>query len=129
MSTSEPVYQEAWLPGPDGVDFYTRTYPAVTPQPSAVALFVHGFGDHSTRHEHDHVEYARRGITLFTYDQRGFGRTALDKEHRSRGSAYGKTDKKHIYEDTAWWIEYVADKYPGFPLFLVTYSAVCLPAS
>lgn len=124
---SDALFEEVWLPGPGGHNFYTRTYPAaVAPggQPKAVVLFIHGFADHATRHERDHALWRARGITLFVYDQRGFGRTALDETHRSSDSAYGKTSARHTYEDMAWAIAHVVEAYPGLPVFLMGYSAV-----
>ena len=86
-----PAYTEAWLPGPENTQFYTRTYPAASSPPRAIVLFVHGFAEHIGRYEWAHGEYAARGITVFAYDQRGFGRTALDKTGKSAHSSYGRT--------------------------------------
>ena len=86
MSTAASAYTDEWHAGYDGTRFYTRTYaPAVGPAQAAV-LFVHGFVEHCGRYEWAHGAFAARGAAVFTYDQRGFGRTALDREHRSRGS-------------------------------------------
>ncbi|KAF7796813.1 hypothetical protein EIP86_007997 [Pleurotus ostreatoroseus] len=122
--SSSPVYEETWLPGPDETPFYTRTYlPPVPTVPRAVVLFVHGFADHITRHERDHAAWVKRGITLFAYDQRGFGRTALGVDG-ARKVAYGRTDARRVEEDLAWWVGYVARRWVGVPVFLTGYSAV-----
>lgn len=120
MSTTP--YTEAWLPGFDGHQFYTRTWPAESPK--AVTLYVHGFGDHIGRYDHIHVRWPQHGITLFAYDLRGFGRTALDEAHRSPDASYGKTSRDLELADVEWWIEHVAKAYPGLPIFLMGYSAV-----
>ena len=124
MDNRDPSFEEAWLPGPDGLAFYTRTYPAVGSQPKGVALFVHGFADHIGRHEEDNKAWAAGGFTLFGYDARGFGRTALDEANRSIDSMYGKTSTQQTFQDLAWWIEHVSSQFPDLPIFLVAYSAV-----
>lgn len=122
MSASQnPLYNEAWLPGFDGHQFYTRLW--VAEHPRAVAIYLHGFADHIARYDHVHSVFAQRGIVLFAYDKRGFGRTALDKDHRSPGAAYGKTNFELELSDLEYWIEYMAGQYPGVPLFLIGYSA------
>ncbi|KAI0324163.1 alpha/beta-hydrolase, partial [Cubamyces sp. BRFM 1775] len=122
-STSAPSrYTEAWLPGYDGLQFYTRTYAA--PSPRAVLLFVHGFAEHTGRYEWAHGVYASRGITVFTYDQRGFGRTALDSAHRSKESSYGKTGWPDQLSDIEWWVKRLKSEYPSLPLILMGHSMV-----
>ncbi|GBE80781.1 Putative monoglyceride [Sparassis crispa] len=118
-----PVVTEAWLPGFDGHQFYTRTYPAAdSSAPRGVILFVHGFAEYTARYAHVHRIWAARGYTLFTYDQRGFGQTAVDLEHRSKGSAYGKTCLRDQLSDVQWWVQYLKGQYPDSPLFLMGHS-------
>lgn len=117
---SSPEYTEAWLAGFDGHQFYTRTYAAASPK--AVILFVHGFAEHVGRYENIHVNYPKHDITLFSYDQRGFGRTALDAQRRSKDSAYGKTSWKWQLSDVEHWAKQLATTYPGIPLFLMGHS-------
>ncbi|GJE97196.1 lysophospholipase-like protein [Phanerochaete sordida] len=119
-STSTP-YVEAWLPGFDGHQFYTRLWPAA--QPKAAALYVHGFADHVSRYDHIHSAFAQRGIVMFAYDKRGFGKTALDKEHRSPGASYDKTNLELELSDVEFWLQHLSRERPGLPLFLVGYSA------
>ena len=118
------LYTETWLPGPDGHQFYTRTYAAPAPGPKAIILFVHGFAEHVGRYEHVHIDYPKRGITLFSYDQRGFGRTALDKEHKSKDASFGKTSWNWQLGDIEWWAKHLSKEYPGKPLFLMGHSMV-----
>lgn len=126
MSTSSSptprTFTEAWLPGHDGTKFYTRTYPA--PSPRAVLLFVHGFAEHLGRYEWAHGEYASQGITVFTYDQRGFGRTALDHPNKSKHSAYGKTSWPDQLSDIEFWVKHLKSEYSELPLFLKGHSMV-----
>lgn len=117
-------FDEAWLAGPDGHKFYTRTYKAAD-VPQAVILFIHGFAEHIARYEHAHRDWADRGFTVFTYDQRGFGRTALDAEHHSKDSAYGKTRFSNQMRDIEWWTRRLKEEQSKLPLFLVGQSMVC----
>lgn len=124
-SATPSSYLEAWLPGRDGLQFYTRTYPATFPK--AVVLFHHGFAEHCARYEHVHARYPANHITVFAYDGRGFGRTALDPAHKS---PYGKTSWQHQLADLEFWAQHLAKEYPNTPLFLmghsmVRYSSVC----
>ncbi|KAI0363890.1 lysophospholipase [Pilatotrama ljubarskyi] len=115
------LFQEAWLDGPDGHHFYTRTYPAESLK--AVLVFVHGFADHIGRYEDVHPRFAQRGITVFAYDMRGFGRTALDEKHRSHDEFYGKTSRPLELNDLQWWVHHVARTYPKTPIFVMGYSS------
>ncbi|KAI0649103.1 lysophospholipase [Trametes meyenii] len=117
-----PTYTESWLDGPDGHRFYTRTYAATGP-PKAVLLFVHGYNDHIARHADTHAAFARRGVEVFAYDMRGFGRTALDEAHRSPGEAFGKTSRREEVRDLEWWVRRLAGKHAGTPIFVMGYSA------
>ncbi|KAH9913544.1 lysophospholipase [Fomitopsis serialis] len=120
-SNSSTLYTEAWLPGPRGHQFYTRTY-AATGVARAAVIFVHGFLDHVGRHEHAHRYAQTKGITIFTFDQRGFGRTALDVEHRSKDAAYGKETFGDQMRDIEFWVQHVKKEHPDLPLFLTGYS-------
>ncbi|KAH9903032.1 lysophospholipase [Cubamyces lactineus] len=136
-----PTYIEAWLNGPNGHPFYTRTYlpsspsptststststsTAAPPPPKAVLLFVHGYNDHIARHADTHAAFAQRGLAVFAYDMRGFGRTALDEAHRAAGEGFGRTSRALELEDLEWWVRYVARVHArGAPIFLMGYSS------
>ncbi|KAJ7876087.1 lysophospholipase [Mycena olivaceomarginata] len=94
------AYTETWLVGPQSTNFYTRTYFAT--EPKAVLVFIHGFAEHVGRYTEAHPQFAARGISVFTFDQRGFGKTALDAENKSPSSAYGKTSGEHQMDDIHW---------------------------
>ena len=116
------MYIESWLPGPDRLLFYTLTYKASSPK--AILLFVHGFADHVSRYGEVHFRFVTRGVTVFAYDLRGFGRTALDPSQAGAGISCGKISRALELEDVEWWVHYLAKEYPGLPLFLIGYSAV-----
>ncbi|KAI0750012.1 lysophospholipase [Daedaleopsis nitida] len=117
---SAPPYTAEWLSGPMGFRFYTRTYHSESP--IAVVIFVHGFADHISRYADFHSKFPPRGVTVFAYDLRGFGRTALDAARRSPGAAYDKTDTRHEIQDLEWWIHHVAKTHAGLPIYLLGYS-------
>ncbi|KAI0327031.1 lysophospholipase [Cubamyces sp. BRFM 1775] len=118
---SHLTYEESWVPGGgDLLRFYTRTYPARTPL--AALIFVHGFTEHVSRYEWAHSLLASRGILVFAYDQRGFGRTALDTLHKSEGAGLGRTSWLALLADIGFWITYVKMKHPTVPIFAMGHS-------
>lgn len=121
MSAQE--YTEAWLTGPQSTAFYTRTYQPASPK--AVVVAVHGFAEHVGRYSHYHPLLSKKGIAVFAYDQRGFGRTALDTEgKKSKHSAWGKTCWADQMEDVNWAINHVKKEFEGTPIFLLGHSMV-----
>ena len=119
--TSTP-FEENWLAGPAGTKFYTRIYKA--DQPKALLVFVHGFAGHVGLFDHVHVKYPEKGISVFTYDARGFGRTALDAANKSKDSSYGKTSWKEQFGDLEWAIGHAREEVPDVPIFLMGQSMV-----
>ncbi|KAF9012585.1 alpha beta-hydrolase [Cyathus striatus] len=116
MSFSTPV--ESWLIGPSNTQIYTVTYTPSQP-PIAVVLFIHGFAEHVHRYAHFHPLLASRGIAVFAFDQRGFGRTALDKE---KGSGYGRTSWEDQMRDIEWAVGVVREKWEGVKVVLMGHS-------
>ncbi|KIJ05724.1 hypothetical protein PAXINDRAFT_103657, partial [Paxillus involutus ATCC 200175] len=115
------AFTESWLVGPQETRIFTRTYCPSSP-PKAAVVFVHGFVEHIARYEHVFPTWASRGITVFAYDQRGFGRTALDSKNRSKDSAYAKTSWKEQLEDIEWAIHHAKQEFSGVPVFLYGHS-------
>ena len=122
MSTA--AYTEAWLSGPQQTRFYTRTYKSEQVQPNAAVVFVHGFVEHIARYEHVFPTWSARKIGVFAFDQRGFGRTALDEKNKSRNSAYAKTSWKEQLEDIEWAVNHAKQEFGGVPIFLYGHSMV-----
>lgn len=112
---------ERWLAGSQETRFYTRTYTPST-SPKAAIVFLHGFAEHVGRYAHIHPVFAERGVAIFTFDQRGFGRTALDKEHKSKTSAWGRTGWTDQLEDVNWAIGVAEKEFPGIPVFIMGQS-------
>ena len=118
------TFEESWPTGPAGTKFYARTYKAG--QPKALLVFVHGFAEHVGRYDHVHVKYPQKDITVFTYDARGFGKTALDAANKSKSSSYGKTSWKEQFGDIEWAIGHARKEVPGVPTFLMGHSMVSI---
>ena len=117
-------YTDAWVDGPLSTKFYTRTYAAATPAVAHV-VFVHGFAEHVGRYEQTFPVYALKGISVFAYDQRGFGRTACDKANKSPASSWGVTSWKNQQDDIAFFILRERERLgPHLPIFLMGHSMV-----
>lgn len=116
------AFTEAWLAGPQSTQFYTRKYASTTPK--AALVFIHGFAEHVGRYQYPHTKFSERGITVFTFDLRGFGKTAQDVENKSKTSFYGKTCWTDQMLDIRWAIEHVQKDVPGLPVFLMGHSMV-----
>lgn len=125
---SDSPFTESWLSGPQGTRFFTRTYhPSPSSHTKAVVVFVHGFAEHIARYEHVFPRWSSHGIAVFAYDQRGFGRTALDEQNKSKDSAYAKTSWKEQLEDIEWAVQHTKRQFTGVPVFLYGHSMVGLP--
>ena len=122
---TESLFTESWLAGPQETQFFTRTYRPSSPAKAAV-VFVHGFAEHIARYEHVFPTWSSRSIAVFAYDQRGFGRTAQDKQNKSKDSAYAKTSSKEQLEDIEWAVQHTKEQFPGVPVFLYGHSMVRL---
>ncbi|KAI5118209.1 hypothetical protein M0805_004699 [Coniferiporia weirii] len=115
------AYDEHWLAGPQATRFYCRTYTAPTPQ--AILVFLHGFIEHIGRFAHVFPRWQARGVHVFAFDQRGFGRTAEDREHRSPDSSYAKTSGGDQLEDAEWAVQAAKKQFgDGLPVFVMGHS-------
>lgn len=124
-------YKEDWIVGPQNTEFYTRTYtvhPAL-PKPTAHIIYLHAYYDHVGRHEHVFPQWTARGISVFAYDKRGFGRTALDRWHNgsNKGQEMSETEVEDRYcvssweqemEDIAFFIGREKERVGDIPIFL-----------
>ncbi|KAJ6459412.1 lysophospholipase [Mycena vulgaris] len=112
-------FAEEWLVGAGGTSFYTRLYQPTSPLRGAL-VFVHGYNEHMSRYEQFHTAWAARGFAVFTYDLRGFGRTALDTS-KSPNSAYGQMGAP--LADLEWAIKHTRSLFSETtPLFLMGHS-------
>ncbi|MBK18193.1 MAG: alpha/beta hydrolase [Rhodospirillaceae bacterium] len=73
-ATTSPSADEKFLTTHDGVQLPLQIWKAVTPKPKAIFVAVHGFNDYANAFYLPAPWWAKRGITTYAYDQRGFGR-------------------------------------------------------
>lgn len=96
----------------DGTRLPLRVWPAHG-RARAVIVAVHGFNDYSRAFEAPARWWADRGITVYAYDQRGFGATA-------KPGLWGGTDL--LVGDLQAVIGAVARAHPSLPLFVLGHS-------
>lgn len=99
----------------DGLHLATRHWPlAGTRLAPAVALIVHGLGEHSGRYEHVAAHLNQLGWAAVGYDHRGHG--------RSPGPRGALRDHHDLLHDLAAVVDATRAAYPDRPLVLVGHS-------
>ncbi|GAA6038080.1 hypothetical protein JCM8097_007536 [Rhodosporidiobolus ruineniae] len=99
----------------NGIRFFTKHWQPT--KATAQVLFVHGFVEHIERYDHAFPRFADQGISVFAYDQRGFGKTASFNP-----KSYAVTSWKEQLDDLAFFLEHARSLNPGVPLFLFGHS-------
>lgn len=84
-----------WLPGGD---------------PKAVILALHGFNDYSNAFEGAGAFFRQRGMAMYAYDQRGFGRSPVP-------GIWG--DKQNLTNDVKTAVALLKKRYPHKPLYVL----------
>lgn len=73
-----------------------------------------------------HTALARdHHISVFAFDLRGYGKTAMDETHKSAESAYGKTYWIEQLGDLEWAIQEAHAEFSDLPIFTMGASMVC----
>jgi acylglycerol lipase len=80
------------------------------PEPAAIMLGLHGYGDYRRAFRLAGPWLAARRIALFAYDQRGFG------ESESRGRWPGAAE---LIQDLAEAVLLLRERYPALPLYVI----------
>ncbi len=107
----------------DGTALPVVEWPAANGPPKAVILGLHGFGDYRKAWEEPAEIWAKAGITTYSYDQRGFGKSP------TRGRWPGT---ETLVDDAKAMAVLLRAQYPGVPLYLAGESmggAVALVAA
>ncbi|KAL5637761.1 hypothetical protein ACGC1H_002129 [Rhizoctonia solani] len=127
-------YTEEWITTGDGMKLYTRRYLPTAGEGvakgkwgasgvKAAILFVHGFVEHVGRYEHVFPKYSGAGIAVLSYDQRGFGRSALDTTNRAPSAKYGKTSWAEQHSDIQTMLNILREGVSSqVPIFLMGHS-------
>jgi alpha-beta hydrolase superfamily lysophospholipase len=114
MSTAEPlVPAEGAARMPDGTTLRTLHW-AATGEPWAVALIVHGLGEHAGRYETVAAALTGAGIDVFGYDHRGFGGSSGFRAYVDTWSQF--------HDDLANRVEATRAERPGLPLVMYAHS-------
>jgi acylglycerol lipase len=92
----------------DGANHTMQSWAA--PAPQAIIVALHGMNDYANAFAMPAPWWAERGITIYAYDQRGFG--------RSKDPGLW-ADNDVVLEDLGDFIEIVRGKHPGVPVFLL----------
>lgn len=110
--------------GPHSASFFTSTFNPPS-KPTAVILFLHGFCDYFGRYSAALKLIAEKGIAVVAFDQRGWGKTVLDKENGKGKSFYGQTTTALQLEDIDFMLTWTFDKF-SVPVFLMGHSMVSI---
>lgn len=104
---------EETVRAPDGSEIFVQEWQPAQPA-QACLLIVHGYGEHSGRYEHVGEFFGARRLHVFSFDQRGHGRSA-GKQGLIRSLA------QHV-DDVGLMVERVYDRAPDLPIFLLGHS-------
>ena len=120
---SEPTIEEGWFTLPDGNKLYTKTtLPSPDTPTKARLAFVHGFSEHIGYYDPFFRLLANAGIAVYAFDQRGWGKSVLEKRHRG---LTGNTDQ--VLDDITQFLASLpssssSSSSPSAPLFLMGHS-------
>ena len=104
--------REGRAPGAEGTELAWRLWEASDPR--AALLLVHGLGEHSGRYRHLAEVLTAQGVSVFTYDQRGHGRS---EGERGDVSAFPR-----FLEDLLAMEDLMSREVPQSPRFLLGHS-------
>jgi alpha-beta hydrolase superfamily lysophospholipase len=107
-----------WLDTNDHSRLYVNHwYPPVAPR--AVVMLSHGMAEHSARYERFGAALSAAGFELYAPDQRGHGKTAA---HGVLGHYADADGWNKVVGDLACLRQYIGQKHPGLPVFLMGHS-------
>ena len=96
----------------DGLDLAARGWKPENPK--AVAVLVHGHGEHTNRYQHVAQAFNDSGYALLAFDLRGHGLSAGQRGHTPHFD--------NLLDDISDFIGEARKLYPGLPLFLYGHS-------
>ncbi|KAI8937642.1 hypothetical protein NX059_005347 [Plenodomus lindquistii] len=108
------VLEEGTHTLPDGTKLYTQTFKTEGPA-EARLVFIHGFSDHVSTYGSFFPTLASKGIEVYTFDQRGWGRSVTKSSERGNT---GPTAQ--VLDDITSFIKTVIPS--PIPLFLMGHS-------
>ncbi|MFS0726118.1 alpha/beta hydrolase [Paenibacillus sp. 1P07SE] len=108
------IHETLALPTADGLELFAQEWRADSKPVRAVINLVHGMGEHSSRYEAVARTLTEAGYVLFTYDQRGHGRSPGKRGHTP--------SVQRLTEDAEHALGTASRRYPGLPVFLYGHS-------
>ncbi|MFA4964707.1 MAG: lysophospholipase, partial [Thermoleophilia bacterium] len=113
MNSSRMTHRSSDFAAGDGLRLHLQSW---TPpgEPAAVLAVVHGYGEHGGRYQYLAEAMTARGLGVSAYDLRGHGQSAGARGHISRFADY--------LGDTRAFLEEVARRQPGAPVYLLGHS-------
>ncbi len=113
-ATADPlVPAEGTARMPDATTLRTLHWPSVG-EPWAVALIVHGLGEHAGRYATVAAALTEAGIDVYGYDHRGFGGSSGFRAYVDHWS--------QLHDDLANRVEATRAERPGLPLVMYAHS-------
>jgi alpha-beta hydrolase superfamily lysophospholipase len=98
----------------DNIEIFAQVWEPPVVAPRAIVCLVHGLGEHSSRYAHVAEAFGKEGFVLFTFDQRGHGRSGGARGHFSSADDF--------MNDIDLLLEQARSHYPGLPLILYGHS-------
>ncbi|KAF2703977.1 alpha/beta-hydrolase [Pleomassaria siparia CBS 279.74] len=106
--------EEGWHEVDDGKKLYTKTWKTADPAKSRL-VFIHGFSDHCNTYNTFFPTLASKGIEVYAFDQRGWGRSVLKPSEKGNT---GPTTR--VLDDITSFLRTVIPS--PIPLFLMGHS-------
>ncbi len=106
--------REEYVTSARGERVFTRWWIPALDQPRAVAVIVHGLGEHSGCYLPVTGFLLGRGMAVYAHDHRGFGQSDGRRGHIAR--------YEHYVEDLRRLVERAHGEHPGLPLVLLGHS-------
>ncbi len=103
----EGTFQSGGLTG-----FYERRWLVGTPR--ANVIIVHGYREHCARYDHVAQSLNERGLSVFSYDQRGHGRSPGKKSYIERFS--------HYLDDLDAYLDHARPDFGQLPILVLAHS-------
>lgn len=107
-ATSSVLEEDYWR-STDGYEHVLQRWlPVATPQ--AILVAVHGFNDYANFIRDAASYWVREGVAVFSYDQRGFGRS-------QRSGLW--PGRRVLADDLEAFTELLSKRYPGIPIYVL----------
>lgn len=107
------MIKEGWF-NIKGEKFYRRTWISDEAEKIANIVLIHGYGEHCARYDYMAEQINKRGINIFSYDQRGFGKSPGKRAWINRFDEL--LDDLDIFLDT------IKEELKDIPTFLMGHS-------